>query len=290
MHQQIITIQTPKKYLLNGIFLGSEKAKNVYIYIHGLGGSVFSQVKLFGKMVDKDNAVLAFNNRGCGIVTRVKKLDTKAPKGYSSHIIGMAHEEFTDCVDDLEGAVQFVQKLGAKNIFLIGHSTGCQKSVYYLSQKPKAPVKGVILLAPMSDFADVFNFTDKKVYNRAVAFAQKMVKEGRGHELMPKSIWPYVVDAQRFLSLHTPDSIEEIFSYATSREPKLLKKVKQPILVVLAEEDEFKDRPMTEIADWFEENLKKQKHQIDVIINGSHYFLAHVEQLQKIIKTWANGL
>lgn len=283
---KIIKITTPKKVLLNGIIFGPEKPKNIFIFIHGLASNLFFNIDLYEKLCNKDTAVLAFNNRGTGIISGVKKMTTKNKKGFEYVDAGMAHEIFTDCYDDIEGAVMEAKKTGAKNIYLIGHSTGCQKSVYYLSKNKKHKISGVIILAPMSDFADVHTFTDKKVYNRALNLSTKLIAKGKGHELLPLNIWPRLVDAQRFVSLFTPDSVEEIFSYATNREPKLLKKIKEPILAIMAGEDEHKDRPISEITDWFHRNLATKKYDIKVVEKSMHNFSGYSEELGKIIKTW----
>ena len=285
MENNIIKIETPKKFILNGILIGSEKAGNIFIYLHGLGGNLFRQVELAKKIVDKNNSVLVFNNRGNGVISKVYQFDKKNKK-YESHRIGMAHEVFTDCVDDIEGVIQYVKTLGNKKIFLMGHSTGCQKSIYYLAKKQKSTVKGVLLLAPMSDFADTFAFTDRKIYNRAVSFANKLIEKGRPHDLLPEKIWPYTIDAQRFISLFTADSIEEIFSYASNKKPKLLKSVKLPKLIVLAENDEYKDREILEIADWFKESLEGNDAEINIIKNAPHNFQGNIDELSVTIKSW----
>lgn len=276
-------IITPKKFVLNGIFFGSEKPKNIFIYLHGLTGSLFGHIDLFEKIVDKNNAVLAFDNRGSGVITPIKKL-CSSKKGYKNVDIGMIREVFTDCVDDIEGALICAKSLGAKNIFLLGHSTGCQKSVYYLAKKQKSPVKGAILLAPMSDYADAVAFNDKKVFSRAVGCARKMVKAGKGHEFMPKNIWPELIEAQRFLSLNTPDSIEEIFTYASNQSPKILQKIEKPLLVILAENDDCRDRPMKEIASWFEKNVKSKKYRVAIIKKSLHGFHGYEAELGGLIK------
>ncbi len=285
MENNVIKIETPKKFLLNGLFFGSEKAENVFIYLHGLGGTLFGQVELAKKIVDKNNSVLVFNNRGNGVISKVYQFDKKNKK-YKSHKVGMAHEVFTDCVDDIEGVIQYVKMLGNKNIFLMGHSTGCQKSVYYLAKNQKSAVKGVLLLAPMSDFADTFAFTDRKIYNKAVSFANKLIEKGKPHELLPEKIWPYTIDAQRFISLFTADSVEEIFSYASNKNPKLLKSVKLPKLVVLAENDEYKDREILEISDWFSGNLEGNNAEISIVKNAPHNFQGNIDEVSMIIKSW----
>ena len=286
----VIQIQTPKGFLLNGLLFGAEKPKTVYIYVHGLGSSMFSQTELLQKLVDKNSSALTFSNRGYGVVNNIWQIISKNPIKYKKHVIGMAHEVFTDCIDDIEGAVKFVSDLGVKNIILVGHSTGCQKSIYYLAKKTAPLVQGVILLAPMSDFADTFKYTDKKIYNKAIFDAKKLVKDGKQHELLPFSIWPDMIDAQRFLSLFTPDSIEEIFSYASGQRPVLLIKNKKPILVILAEKDEFSDRPIFGIFNWFQSTLQNKKYQLNMIEGSAHRFQGYSDILKKIIKDWVSKL
>jgi alpha-beta hydrolase superfamily lysophospholipase len=163
MNCQVIKIKTPKKYLLDALYFGPLKADRLFIFVHGLGSNLFSKIDLFESLVDKKTAVLAFNNRGYGAINRVSREDKRTTKGYINHTIGFSHETFSDCVDDLEGAVNFALKTKAKSIFLIGHSTGCQKTVYYLAKKQKSPAQGAILLAPMSDYASMF-LTLKALY------------------------------------------------------------------------------------------------------------------------------
>ncbi len=282
----IIKIQTPKKFLLDGFLFNQNNKKTFFIFVHGLGSNLFSQMELLQKIAKTKNGILTFNNRGNGIISKIKQASPKDKRGHKTHSIGMAHEVFEDCVDDIEGAVNYVEKLGAKNIFLVGHSTGCQKSIFYLSKKDKTSVKGAILLAPMSDFADAFTFTDKKVYQKAVAYAQKKVTQGHQHDLLPSGIWSYAIDAQRFLSLYTIDGQEEIFTYASGKKPTTIKKVKKPILVILAGDDEYRDRPMNEIADWFDKVLYNKDKKTCIVKNAPHNFNGYTEEVSKKIVNW----
>lgn len=285
---KIITIETPHHFGLQGVFLKEKRVKNIFIYIHGLGGNLFRHLSFLESLVDRETAVLTFNNRGSGIINKVRKLSIKGHSRQNSIIAGKAHETFSDCLDDIEGAVNWAKAVGGRNIYLIGHSTGCQKSIYYLSRKLNPAVKGAILLAPMSDYADTYAFTDKKVYRRALAYAKGMVKNGKGHELMSGKIWPKTIDAQRWLSLFTPESEEEIFSYASGKRPSTLLKNKKPILVILAEEDEFKDRPVKEIADWFSSVLKGRDAQVRIVKKATHSFSDSIGSVKKLIKKWVS--
>lgn len=250
----VIEIVTPKKVVLNGLWLGPRKPKRVVIWVHGLGSTMFSKLFIVDKLVDKTTAVLAFNNRGHDKVANVQTVSGKRIQG------GAAHEVFTDCADDIQGAVNFAKKSGFKNIFLAGHSTGCQKSIYYASKQVDRNVRGIILLAPISDWAAEVHLKGKRKVEKVAKVARTLMARGGGRTLLlggPWGIWVDVLDAQRFLSLYTPESVEEIFSYAQpKRKPKTLKSVKIPILVLLAGKDEYGDRPARKIGDWFAEHLK----------------------------------
>ncbi|MCR4280025.1 MAG: alpha/beta fold hydrolase [Candidatus Komeilibacteria bacterium] len=242
---EIITIKTPDNILLDGLWLGPPKPEKIYVYIHGLSSSVFSGLELLNLLIDRKTAVLTFNNRGHDKVTRVRKIDKKSAKGYQSLRAGGAHEKFTDCVYDIEGAIGLARKSGAKQILLLGHSTGCQKIAYYLASRPQPRlVKGGILLSPISDYAAISHIYDKKTLNKVVTRAKKMVRERRGHEILPLDIWSGYDDAQRWLSLYTPHSAEEIFTYSQPRKrPVTFRKVNHSLLIVWAQADEFQDRP-----------------------------------------------
>jgi len=285
----LAAITTPHRFLLRGLFFGDKRAKNIFIYIHGLGGNMFYHAEVLGSLSDSRTAVLAFNNRGSGIINTVKRFNPHKTSGSESIVIGVAHEVFSDCVDDIDGAVRWAKAAGAKNIYLIGHSTGCQKSIYYLSQHPQSPVRGAILLAPISDYADAYAQSDKKLYRRALATAKQMVKTGRQHELMPISIKPYneILDAQRWLSLYNPDSREEIFSYASGRRPTALLQNKKPVLVVLAEKDEFGDRPASAIAAWFQVILAGRDARVKIIKSAAHNFADHFTEVRSLVRAWA---
>ncbi|MSU73718.1 alpha/beta fold hydrolase [Candidatus Kaiserbacteria bacterium] len=249
----VIEITTPKKFVLNGLWFGPKKPKRVIIWIHGLGSSAFTKLYIVDKLVSKKTAVITFNNRGHDKVSSVSSTRNKRIRG------GAAHEVFADCVDDIQGAIRFAKRAGAQSVVLAGHSTGCQKSAYWAAKKGK-DVKGIILLAPMSDYAAEVKVSGKAKMSSALSTARRLVKAGRQHELIPESVWgwPLLADAQRFISLYSAKSAEEIFTYwDPKRVPKTLRRIRLPILILLAEKDEYADRPAVEIAAWFKKYAKK---------------------------------
>ncbi len=278
----VVEIVTPKRFLLKGLWFGSSKPKRVIIFVHGLGGSVFSMNGVVNALVDTQTSVVAFNNRGFGQINVVKR---KSKRGTGSIVAGAGHEVFTDSVDDIQGAVNFVRRLRIREIYIAGHSTGCQKAVFWASRKGKG-VRGIILLAPVSDWAAEVMLQGEKRINQTVAVARTFVRSGRRHDLLPKGKVTKrheAFDAQRILSLYTPDSIEEIFPYAQShKNPRVLHSVRIPVLVLWAQKDEFGDRPVKDIEKWFEKHLQKGK--VAIIPRVKHSFRGGEKVVAREIK------
>jgi len=250
----VVEITTPKKFLLRGLWFGAKRPRRMIIFVHGLGGSAFSMRKVVDTLVDQRTAVLTFNNRGHEGIAALRK---KYPSRSLRYGGGAAHEVFTECVDDIQGAINFVRKAGVREIYLAGHSTGCQKSMYWAYKKGGKGINGIFLFAPISDWAAEMNRKGKKKILQATAIARALVRKGRKHALLPEGSWHEVIDAQRFLSLYTPDSPEEIFSYAQPhKNPRVLKSIRKPVLVLWAGKDEYMDRSAKDIARWFEKHIR----------------------------------
>ena len=285
MNCQPVRFVTPKGFQLDGLHFSARRAKRVIIFIHGLGGSMFWPSLVY-KMAQKGTAVLTFNNRGHDKIAFVRQV---LKNGKSKKIrAGACHEVFTDCVDDIQGAVDFCHNQGYKEIFLVGHSTGCQKSVYYLSRlKDQKKIAGAVLLCPVSDYADALTY-GKAVIAKAASLAHHLVHAGKEHQVLPSAIWSHQDDAQRFLSLFTPDSKEEIFCYATARRPLTLQKVSIPLLAVFAENDEYLDRPLSAIVGWFKQNVRAPNFSIKTIKNANHGFHGREKPVLAVVRDFVS--
>ncbi|MCF7860574.1 alpha/beta fold hydrolase [Patescibacteria group bacterium] len=285
MNFSFVSFLTPKKVNLKGLWLGRQKPENLFIFLHGLNGSVFSRSELMTTLATGEDAVLTFINRGSGTINYFKT----AKKNKERLLAGVAHEVFTDCLDDIDGALDYALAHKPKNIFLIGHSTGCQKSIYYLSKRAKSKLKGAILLAPISDYASVnlLGAIGKRKYRQALKEAQVLVKAGKSHTLLTSDFMPREIDAQRFISLYTADSKEEIFNYSSGKKSKDLLRVKQPILAFLAGYDEYADRSAEDITTWLESHNKPANSLETIIIpEADHGFTNHEQIVKKEIRLW----
>jgi pimeloyl-ACP methyl ester carboxylesterase len=230
-------------------------------------------------------AVFTFSNRGHDLVSRI-------PRGSKSLRGGAAHEVFTDCADDIQGAVSFAKKTGVREIYLVGHSTGCQKSVYWAYKKGRG-VRGIILLAPISDYSATVMLDGKEKIGRALRYAKRLLARGKKHELLPENVWHWnlLADAQRFVRLYSGSGPEEIFTYWKERYvPKVLEKMRIPTLVLLAEKDEYGDRPAKRIGEWFTRHLRSRKSGVIIIPNAPHSFKGGERAVARHIRRWIQAL
>jgi pimeloyl-ACP methyl ester carboxylesterase len=138
----------------------------------------------------------------------------------------------------------------------------------------------------MSDYASERKTQGVRALKRAEKVAREYVRRGKPHEQLPEKVWrwPWIADAQRFLSLYSGKSAEEIFTYwDPKRNPKTLRAVKKPVLVLLAEKDEYADRPAKRIQDWFAEHLKIGD-EIAIIPRVKHSFKGGEKRVAKLVK------
>ncbi len=269
---EVIRIKTPRQYLLDGLWFGPSRARRVFIFVHGLGSSGFSHHGMLMPLVDRHTSVIFFNNRGHDVISGVRKA-AKNKKGYIREPGGAGQERFVDCADDIEGVVRFAEKRGAKEIYLIGHSTGSQKSAYYMARKGRRRhVAGVVLMAPLSDHAIISSIVSKGKLKKAEEGANKLMRQGKLTALIPDTLWPETISAERFISLYSGKGPEEIFTYwDPNRRPVTLRKIRTPILVALAGKDEHADRPAEDMAAWFSRHLK-DGDAITIIPGANHGF------------------
>lgn len=269
----------------------------VGVWVHGLTASFHSNYKrhtILAKIFnEKGIAYATFDTRGHDVVTFNKKWDKRKRKGYRSITVGGAYEKFPDCVLDLDGIVDFLRER-FENIILIGHSTGANKVVYYLSQRGKQKkISGVVLASPVSDVSLYKRDLGKK-YEKALEVARAMARKGRGGELMPQELTRDLRTASRFLSLSDQNSVEQMFPTRDFRGPlTLFSKVKIPTLVIFGENDDYLvgDRVSAkETLDVFSSSHKSKSFQTLIIPRSDHGYRDCEDFLARALVRWVHSL
>jgi len=134
----------------------------------------------------------------------------------------------------------------------MGHSTGCQDVIEYLTGaacENRPTIDGGIIQAPASDREAIVMEMDPDHYLHAIAVATKMIEDGAGDEIVPaveiNGIFPCPVSAKRWLSLASPyhDGDDDYFS-SDLKDEQLLKSFGalpkgSPICVLFSGADEY---------------------------------------------------
>ncbi len=285
---ELAQVETGDGVLLQGLIsCRPGKKRLALIYIHGLGGDFYgspAKANAFARECARMGyGFLSFNNRGSGILSGVKKRD-HSRKGYRYVNSGRCYERFADCALDISSIVGEARKRGFRKIALVGHSTGANKAVHYLSRSPDPSVRCAVLSGPLSDVPMIREDAGRD-YGKLVSAAKKMVSRGRGEELMPQGtpLWP--LSASRFLSLAVPGSAEDVFQYHMKRPGfRAMKRIKVPTLALIGGEDEYSLMS----PDLILESYRKANPRIETaIIEGAeHSFSGQEDLLAKVVCGW----
>src|SRR5690606_41111950 len=101
-----VSFITSDRFKLYGLWYAAGAAKGLDIYIHGASDSNILRkgellVALAETLEPKNYDVMAFNNRGAGYVSRVKKYDEQENE-IDKIMSGMAYECIADCTKDVD--------------------------------------------------------------------------------------------------------------------------------------------------------------------------------------------
>jgi len=286
--------------LLPGLIFEPERKSNkVAIYLHGSGSSsVFyswKRTESFAKYLNKNGiAFLAFNNRGAHYI---KKLETNNESKKKEIKIGSALELIKDCIKDIDGAIKFLEKLGFKEFYLIGHSTGANKICVYNYYKPKNKVSKYVLLGGGDDAGislDMVGGTKKLM--RYLEQAKKQIEKGNGKKLVPKYIADCLLSYQTYYDISNPDGDcntfpfnEYINNLKLSRKPlfREYKSINKPTLVVYGEKDEYCYGDVRRIIDILKKEAPTPKlFEFKIIEGATHNFSGYEGQLAKLVALW----
>jgi len=281
MKGEVVSFRTSDGLKLWGLYSpAARRTDRCIVYIHGLGGSLFGQLTaVVGEHAMRAGwNFLAFNNRGSGTIIG---LNNRRGKWVS---VGAALERFADTTKDVRGALKFLQARGNRRFVLAGHSTGCQKSIYYQSKTHDKRVEALVLLGPVSDRDSSIKQMGRKKWTRTLALAKRMVKAGRGTGLMPGG----ELSARRFWELHNQRSVEgNIFDYAGGK-LTLLSRIRVPILAIYGSRDQHTAYGHAKELAMLARN---NPCVLTALVNGArHGFEKHEVKAAKLVLSWLNNV
>src|SRR3989339_254976 len=213
---EFIEFNTKDGLTLPGLFYRADRSKKTVICLHGNGSSsVFyneQENKILADTLKKQNiSVLFFNNRGANII---KKLNVKKSNEVERKRFGMAYEKIKECIEDIDGAVSFLEKIGYKEFYLAGTSTGANKICVYNFYKPENKISKYILYCGGDDAGLYYKTLGNARFKKILAKAKEKIKAGEGEEISSELL-PYdlLFSYLGFYDIANPDGDYNVFPY-----------------------------------------------------------------------------
>jgi pimeloyl-ACP methyl ester carboxylesterase len=278
---------TDDKLILQGLLHEPDAStKNLILHIHGMSGNFYENRfldSMASTFTDNAWAFLTPNTRGHDFIAELPI----AGSGEEFRRVGNTFEKFEECVFDIKCWMDFAEQKGYTNIILQGHSLGCAKVVFYLYKTKDKRVKKLIL-ASLADMVGFGLRGDKD--GKMVALAKKLIKEGRGDEILPELYdnWAYI-SASTMVDFTSKNAPIDVFNiYDPKARSIALESVAIPALAFMGS---GKDSYMTNTAEETLEITKtkaKNCPEFDTfIVEGApHSYFAHEQEVAELIINW----
>lgn len=237
---ELVRVEAGDGLELAGIYLAPSgaTARRAVLHTHGLAGNFYENrfiSDVSRAVVDKGLAFLATNNRGHDY-----RSDNLLGKGKETTYRpgGSTFDTFEDCVHDIAGGAKFLAERGHEAIYFEGHSLGCSKTVYYLSETGDDRCVGVVMISP----PEMFGLQSDRAEgdpDAVMAHARDLVDRGEGATLLDvgREV-PY--SAATFVSMYGDRSVTDIFPFRLGRDGDYgrLASVEAPIFVAYGNVEE----------------------------------------------------
>ncbi len=288
MTGELISFEAADKLELEGMLCAPVRSRTCLVHVHGMTDSFYGLSlvdNLMHSAIRNEMSFFSFNTRGKGTITSFSKL--------RHHLIfrtiGTSFENFKDCVLDIDAALKTLRERGYRNFILSGHSTGCQKIAYYQSRRNARSVRGIILLSPADDFNYQIKLLGKKKHKESLQVARRLVRTGRGKDLMPVEHEPSYFSAKRYYELYRPGSVEgNLFNYESKM--KQISKIKIPVLSVFGSKEEFAAMPPRKMLKILSHKFQHPYSKTALIMDADHCFCLQEEDVEAVVSKWLRNL
>ncbi len=259
-------------------------ARRAILHTHGLAGN-FYENRFVASVCDaalaKGIAFLVMNNRGHDYLADNLKgsgIDTTYEPG------GSTRDIIEDCVHDVSGGARFLAERGHDEIYFEGHSLGCTKIVYYLSEVGDPRCVGLILISPPEIFGLQEDHAETN-FEETLARARALVSEGKADALIEvgRDV-PY--SAATFVSMYGDPSVTDIFPFRRGKDGdyRRLASISCPILVTYGDVEEAVNVPVDTAVSLIEGMATAAPRVESIIVRGAnHVYWGHEDELASAI-------
>ncbi len=230
MLSEFIKITSSDGLIHHGLlFSPGEKTSKAIIHVHGLAGNFYenSFIPVMARAyTGRGKAFMPVNNRGHDYMSDIEKIDTARSRSVKG---GGAYERFEECVFDISSSVSFLNERGISRICLQGHSTGCNKIVFYLNREPVKEAFSIALISPCDDIALMSSEKGNK-FTEGLKRANSLCAQGLPGKLLEPELVFYPMSARTYLDYFTEGGAHDIFRYRDPKSPfPGLKDIQAPV-------------------------------------------------------------
>ncbi len=285
MKSQLVRLTTEDKLILTGLLFDPDQATDkVVLHVHGMAGNFYenrfldNMAKVF---TDQGWALFTINTRGHDYIADFPLAGEK--EDYKR--IGNAFEIFEDSIKDIQPAVDYLGNKPYKTIVLQGHSLGCSKAVYYLTQTKDSRIEKLVLASP-ADMIGIIH--EEEHYAQLVQEAKQLITAGKDQQLLSATLWDYYyLSAKTYIDFSTVGNPIDIFNTHDKEAPSILAEVTIPTLAFFGTVDEAIILSPEETLDVIKSKAKNcSQFDTHIIPGAPHSYVGHEDAVANLIATW----
>jgi pimeloyl-ACP methyl ester carboxylesterase len=296
-HLSVIYTRTADDLKLQGMhYQPLQKTDTCVIWIHGTTGNFIENdyADVLGKNLAANQVGFIYgHNRGYGHINDIVRGEPKPDGSYETTRQGAVYERFKKCKEDIDAWVGQAKELGYSKLILAGHSLGGTKVVYWFAHTPTPGIAGLILASPADEVGIAKKWYSAQEYEKMIALAQSLVKQGKYSEMMPGLFedW-FMFSAQTFLD-HRPENCPaDILPLYNPNKPFVeLSKINVPVLCFYGDHAEININSIQEDV-----HLLKSKatsctsFKTTILKDANHNYEGQESHLAQIILGWLKKL
>ena len=281
---------------LSGILYNGENTTNkIIISVHGMATNCMKmRDEVIAKMANEIGIdYFVFNNRGHDLISYFTKENGEKVIG------GTAFEEISDCFFDILGAINWAIENKYDEIYLLGHSLGCTKIVFFyhkmLEQKDREDngkekyrekygdilkkIKGVVLLS-MVDIPTALRVYLNDDFAPMLTYAKNMEREQMQNILMPKEAFIHPISVKNFLRYARDYKDIDFAQYSDSVcDFKELNEIDVPLFMRWGNERELILQYAKDLCQNLDGKIQNSKKNIGYIDGADHSYTGKEQEL-----------
>ena len=269
-------------------WLSNQNSKVAVIHVHGMSGNGYENYFLdnLREMFSKNGiSFFTIDTRGRGIISSFWRGSEIDSWGEGTKLSGSCFEIFSESIDDIQGAIDYLKSQGKSKFILQGHSLGGSKVVNYLVTKNNPEIIGAVLLAPTNMVGWANTDSHHQEYLKK---SEELISRGEAEELVNAQCWldKTPLSAQTYPTLCKAGTAVDI--YGERAGGALLGKIQIPTLIAYGDSDIGIIKIDGTMDKWIERvnKIKNPKAQISTITGAAHSFKGYEKELSQDVESF----